>query len=248
MEPPQQQPDDAEAAPAAPASPAAQSPSAEGAAEAAVDAVEGTAAPGSPARGPEADAAADGWAGEGRTGGWASPQRRTESWMSDLERSQAGEDSGAWGDISSVVESEKPSMRRKSTDSASGGGGGVRPDSRGSVFSAESMSEQSLAVQRSTQSASWVEYCAALIRTGHCKHAAIGGVDGEVWATSPRFKKLSSLELVGIAKVKMREMENRVALFFFSSLLPLSIFLVFQFVVADDALPRQPQDTCKETT
>jgi hypothetical protein len=204
MEPPQQQPDDAEAAPAAPASPAPQSPSAEGPAEAAVDAVEGTAAPGSPARGPEADAAADGWAGEGRTGGWASPQRRTESWMSDLERSQAGEDSGAWGDISSVVESEKPSMRRKSTDSASGGGGGVRPDSRGSVFSAESMSEQSLAVQRSTQSASWVEYCAALIRTGHCKHAAIGGVDGEVWATSPRFKKLSSLELVGIAKVKMR--------------------------------------------
>ena len=110
---------------------------------------------------------AEGWAGEGRTGGWASPQRRVESWMSALELSQPAD--AGWGDMSSVVGGEKPS-RRKSYEL-----GSARPDSRGSVFSVESLSEQSLAVQRSTKAASWTEYCAALLRTGHCKHAAIGG-------------------------------------------------------------------------
>lgn len=123
--------------------------------------------PRSPAAAMDAPDSAEAWAGEGRTGGWASPQRRVESWMSSLELSQAG--GAEWGDVSSVAGSEKTS-RHKSFELAS-----ARPDSRGSVFSAESMSEQSLAMQRSTKPASWTEYCAALLRTGHCKHAAIGG-------------------------------------------------------------------------
>ena len=126
-----------------------------------------TGGPGTPPPRGETTRTAEGWAGEGRTGGWASPQRRVESWMSALELSQPAD--AGWGDMSSVVGGEKP-LRRKSYEF-----GAVRPDSRGSVFSAESLSQQDAAVERSTKAASWTEYCAALLRTGHCKHAAIGG-------------------------------------------------------------------------
>lgn len=153
-----------------PASNASASPSEAGVAgdvDLAATAAGGPTEPGSPVASVQASTmdSAVGWSGEGRTGGWSSPQRRVESWMSELELSQA--DKGGLGDVSSVMGSERTVKSFEVTS--------ARPDSRGSVFSAESMSEQSLAMQRSTHSASWNEYCAALLRTGHCKHAAVGG-------------------------------------------------------------------------
>ena len=136
------------------------------------------------------------WAGS--SGGWNSPQKRTRNWMSQLE----AEEQEAAAEAAKAAAPSGPLSETSSLMGSQRMPGPIRPASQaGSIFSVESMSDDSAHMaQRSADAASWVEYCQALLRTGHCHRAAIGGVDGELWGSSPNFKSLTSFEIVTLAK------------------------------------------------
>ena len=145
---------------------------------------------------PEAEPEQSLWAGS--SGGWNSPQKRTRNWMSQLE----AEEQEAAAEAAKAAAPSGPLSETSSLMGSQRLPGPIRPASQaGSIFSVESMSDDSAHMaQRSADAASWVEYCQALLRTGHCHRAAIGGVDGELWGSSTNFKSLTSFEIVTLAK------------------------------------------------